>query len=74
MKEQADIWFPTEKILPKDMQEVICYCPGINGQLPGKEWMDSDFCIGMHLNGKWKRVDNENIEVSHWLPLPKLPL
>lgn len=64
-------WQTTEN-LPSELTEVVCYCPGIDGMMPGKDWMDSDFCIGMHVNGNWKRVDNENINVSHWLTIPKI--
>lgn len=66
-------WISVVDRLPEDFEHVVCYCPGINGQRPGKEWMDSDFCIGESYEGLWKRVDNENIEVSHWMPLPKAP-
>lgn len=66
-------WISVKKILPPSFIHVVCYCPGINGHMPGKDWMDSDYCIGEHSGRSWKRVDNENIEVSHWIPLPPPP-
>ena len=64
-----DKWFKVNEALPPELTHVVCYCPGINGHLPGRDWMDSDFCIGEQINGNWKRVDNANIQVSHWMPL-----
>lgn len=66
-------WIKVKDRLPEKLTRVVCYCPGINGQRPGREWMDSDYCIGEHIKGSWKRVDNENIEVSHWIPLTPSP-
>jgi len=66
-------WISVKDRLPEDFQEVVCYIPGINGHCPGKEWQDSDFCIGQQCKGAWKRMDNENIQVSHWFPLPPSP-
>lgn len=65
-------WIKCSDGLPEELTHVVCYCPGINGQVPGRDWMDSDYCIGEHIQGIWKRVDNENIAVSHWLKLPDI--
>ncbi len=70
MKEHE--WISVKDKLPKEFTHVFCYCPGIDGQLAGRYWMDTDFCIGEHVNGIWKKADNENIKVSHWLPIPEV--
>ncbi len=65
------------KLMPASMPpeidvEVLCYIPGIEGHMPGKDWQDSNYCIGFYIgNGSWKRVDNENIKVSAWDYLPE---
>lgn len=66
-------WIDCKYELPEELTHVVCYCPGINGSVPGRDWMDSDYCIGEHIKGCWKRVDNENIKVSHWMPIPLPP-
>ncbi len=66
-------WIPIDKELPKEETHVVCYCPGVDGHAPGRDWMDSDYCIGEHISGYWKRVDNQNIKPTHWTPIPKDP-
>ncbi len=70
--ESNSVWISVKKRLPEHFTYVVFYCPGINGTLPGRDWMDSDFCIGEHSGLSWKRVDNENIQVSHWMPIPEV--
>ncbi len=66
-------WIKCSERMPPELTEVFCYIPGINGHLPGKDWQDSDYCTGEHIAGNWKRMDNENIHVTHWMPLPESP-
>lgn len=66
-------WVQCKECLPEEDLVVLCYCPGIDGQLPGRDWMDSDFCIGSHKGGCWKRIDNENIGVESWMKIPDIP-
>ena len=68
-----------EPNLPIELRHKLCYCPGINGTMPGKDWMDSNYCIGEYVRKGilgdtcWKRVDNENIQVTHWMNIPIPP-
>ncbi len=64
-------WVKCSERLPDELTHVVCYCPGLNGQVPGRDWMDSDYCIGEHINGVWKKVDNENIAVFCWMAIPE---
>ena len=66
-------WILCEEKLPEEYKEVLCYCPGIGGHMRGLYWMDSDYCLGSHLDGNWKRCDNENINVELWFEFPKPP-
>jgi hypothetical protein len=66
-------WVKCSDRMPPELTEVFCYIPGIDGMLPGRDWQDSDFCLGQHINGIWKRMDNENINVLAWLEIPEPP-
>lgn len=65
-------WNKVKDKLPSELTHVVCYIPGIDGHLPGKDWQDSDYCIGEHIKGYWKRCDNENIKVTHWMEIPEV--
>lgn len=63
-------WVRCENSLPCEDEIVLCYCPGVENFVRGASWMGSDFCLGRHRGGSWKRVDNENIGVESWMKFP----
>lgn len=64
-------WIKCKDRLPDNEEIVICYCQGYDRFGPGTLHKRSNFCIGSHINGCWKGLDNENIDVYAWSKIPQ---